>query len=89
VLHLLAVPETGVRVGFVVARAVGGAVIRNRVRRRLRHLVAGRLTRLPDGSRLVVRATPEAATMSSADLGRALDRALDRMLGGTAEAASR
>jgi len=41
------------RVGFTVSRAVGPAVIRNRVRRRLRHLVRGYLPSLPDGSLLV------------------------------------
>ena len=49
------------RVGFVVPRAVGPAVARNRVRRRLRHLLRDRLDRLPAGSRLVVRVLPAAA----------------------------
>src|SRR4029078_8393811 len=35
------------RVGFVVPRAVGPAVTRNLVRRRLRHLLRDRLARLP------------------------------------------
>ena len=46
------------RVGFVVSRAVGGAVVRNRTKRRLRALVASRLDRLPDGLDVVVRANP-------------------------------
>jgi ribonuclease P protein component len=50
------------RAGFVVSRAVGGAVERNRVRRRLRHLVRDHLDDLPAGSLLVVRALPAAAT---------------------------
>ena len=62
--------------GFVVSRAVGGAVVRNRVRRRLRHLVAARLGGFPPGTRLVVRALPPAATASWAQLGTALDSAL-------------
>jgi ribonuclease P protein component len=64
------------RAGFVVSRAVGGAVVRNRVKRRLRALTAARLDRVPGGSRLVVRALPAAADASSAQLGEALDRAL-------------
>ena len=69
-------PETGPsRAGFVVARSVGGAVLRNRVRRRLRHLVAARLPQLPAGSRVVVRALPPAASATSPELGKALDRA--------------
>lgn len=56
------------RVGFIVSRAVGPAVTRNRVRRRLRHLASGYLRSLPDGSLLVLRANPAAATASQADL---------------------
>ncbi|MGN6474705.1 MAG: ribonuclease P protein component [Mycobacteriales bacterium] len=66
------------KVGFVVGRAVGPAVTRNQVRRRLRHLVAARLRGLPAGSRLVVRATPAAAGRSSASLATALDQALEK-----------
>jgi len=56
------------RAGFVVSRAVGNAVVRNRVRRRLRVLVREYLSSLPRGSLLVVRAHPQAATASQADL---------------------
>ena len=50
------------RAGFVVSKAVGGAVVRNRVRRRLRHLRrASGSTTLPAGATLVVRALPAAA----------------------------
>jgi len=66
------------QVGFVVSRGVGGAVVRNRVRRRLRHLVGDRLAALPPASVVVVRALPAAALASSeelrADLGRCLER---------------
>jgi ribonuclease P protein component len=64
------------RVGFIVSRAVGSAVVRNRVRRRLRHLVREHLADLPDGARLVVRALPAAATARWADLGADLAGAL-------------
>ncbi|MQA16110.1 MAG: ribonuclease P protein component [Pseudonocardiaceae bacterium] len=70
----------GARVGFVVSRSVGGAVVRHRVQRKLRHLVRDRLGRLPAGTLLVVRALPPAAAASSAVLGRDLDSALDRLL---------
>ena len=66
------------RVGFVVSRAVGAAVVRNRVRRRLRHLVADQLDRIPPGSRVVVRALPGSAVATYAQLGAALGSALDR-----------
>ena len=65
-----------VRAGFVVSKAVGGAVVRNRVRRRLRHLVRERLGVLPPGATLVVRALPGAAHASYARLGADLDAAL-------------
>jgi ribonuclease P protein component len=80
VVHLqLAGPDESSRTraaGFVVARPVGGAVDRNRVRRRLRHLVRDRLDRLPAGAHLVVRANPAAAAASSVVLAAQLDRAL-------------
>jgi ribonuclease P protein component len=66
------------RVGLVVARSVGNAVTRNRVRRRLRHLARERLASLPAGSVLVVRALPAAAAASYDGLGRDLDSALRR-----------
>ena len=52
------------RVGFVVSRAVGPAVTRNRVKRRLRELMRGYLQLLPGGSLLVVRANAAAAHAS-------------------------
>jgi len=64
------------RAGFVVSRAVGGAVVRNVVRRRLRHLIASRLDDLPAGTAVVVRALPGAADVSYARLGTDLDAAL-------------
>ncbi|MEU9836414.1 ribonuclease P protein component [Streptosporangium sp. NPDC048047] len=82
VAHLGMRPESGdpPLVGFVVSRAVGGAVVRNRVKRRLRHLMRERLDRLPRGSLLVVRANPPAASARSERLAAELDVALDRLL---------
>jgi ribonuclease P protein component len=64
------------RAGFVVSKAVGNAVVRNKVRRRLRHLVRPRLGSLPPGSLLVVRALPGAASAASDSVGADLDAAL-------------
>jgi ribonuclease P protein component len=53
VVHFIPPAGTGhepAKAGFVVSKAVGGAVLRNKVRRRLRHIVAERLDRLPAGS---------------------------------------
>ena len=66
------------KVGFVVAKSVGPAVTRNRVKRRLRHLMRERITTLPGGSMLVVRALPDAAHADSQGLAAELDRCLDR-----------
>ena len=65
-------------VGFVVSRSVGSAVDRNRVKRRLRHLMRTRLADVPAGSRIVIRALPSAKGASSASLGDDLDQALRR-----------
>jgi ribonuclease P protein component len=65
-------------VGFVVAKGLGGAVVRNRTKRRLRALMRPLVPALPAGTRLVVRANPPAASASSAELGRELAAALRR-----------
>jgi ribonuclease P protein component len=68
------------RAGFVVSRAVGGAVVRNAVTRRLRALVRERIDQLPAGSLLVVRALPSAGVATFAELGAQLDSCLARLL---------
>jgi ribonuclease P protein component len=68
------------RVGLVVSRAVGPAVTRNRVKRRLRALMTQRISTIPQGTDIVVRANPVAAQASSAELGGELDRLLPRVL---------
>ncbi|HEX5535175.1 MAG TPA: ribonuclease P protein component [Actinomycetales bacterium] len=65
-------------VGFIVSRAVGNAAVRNRVKRRLRHLMRDRLGHIPAGARVVVRALPPAAGATSAELASDLDGALSR-----------
>ena len=61
VVHAGFSDRAGVRVGFVVSRSVGNAVVRNRVKRRLRHLAGAELDRTPRGTDVVVRALPRAA----------------------------
>lgn len=67
------------RVGFVVSKAVGGAVVRNRTKRRLRALMAARVQALPAGTDLVIRANPVAAQANSATLAADLDPLLARV----------
>jgi ribonuclease P protein component len=86
VVHCLSVPgRDGTRVGMVVARGVGGAVVRNKVRRRLRGVVVEQRSALPDGADVVVRALPLAATATyaalSTDFGSALAVAATRSRG--------
>lgn len=67
---------TGARAGFVVSTKVGNSVVRHRLTRRLRPLMLDRLTGLPAGTDLVIRALPAAATASSAVLAADLDSGL-------------
>jgi ribonuclease P protein component len=64
------------RVGFVVSKAVGNAVVRNRVKRRLRNIVYGRLPELEDGEMIVFRALPAAARAEFDELEAAVERLL-------------
>ncbi|GEB50741.1 MULTISPECIES: ribonuclease P protein component [Streptomyces] len=80
------VPPT--RAGFVVSKAVGNAVVRNHVKRRLRHLLRERLNQLPPGSLVVVRALPGAGEADHGELARDLDAALRRLLGGSPRCAA-
>ncbi len=83
VVHAAMTDPTGARaprVGFVVSGSVGGAVVRNRVTRRLRAILAQRLDGIPSGCDLVVRATPAAGAAGFGELEAELDRCLQRTL---------
>lgn len=69
------------RVGFVVGKAVGNAVQRNRVKRRLRHVVHTRLGQAA-GQSIVIRANAAAASATYAQLANDLDRCLARVSDG-------
>ncbi|TRW44846.1 ribonuclease P protein component [Georgenia yuyongxinii] len=78
VVHLRVTEEADregapVLVGFIVPKAVGIAVHRNRVKRRLRALMRERVTTLQPGTSVVVRALAAADGASSAELARDLD----------------
>lgn len=59
-------------------------MVRNKVKRRLRHLMRDRLSALPTGSLVVVRALPGSGDAGADELARDLDAALARLLGGVA-----
>ena len=69
-------------VGFAVSRGVGNAVVRNKVKRRLRHAMLDLLPEL-SGARVVVRANPAAAQAAwpvlQADVQAAVRRSVSRL----------
>jgi ribonuclease P protein component len=80
------VGRSGPRIGFVVSGAVGNAVTRNRVKRRLRHLAAAHVADTPVGMDrridIVVRALPRAATVPAEvpeDFGSAWHEVVSRL----------
>ncbi|MFZ2527439.1 MAG: ribonuclease P protein component [Rhodococcus sp. (in: high G+C Gram-positive bacteria)] len=75
----LVVRSDGPRFGLVVSKAVGPAVIRHRVARRLRHICAGIVSDVPSGTDVVLRALPGAATATSRDLDRQIRTGLAKL----------
>lgn len=75
-----AAPPADARFGFTVSKKVGGAVERNRVKRRFRALTAGLAPdRTLPGFDYVLIARPAAKDRSFADLRSDLDQALSRI----------
>lgn len=80
VVHARRTPLANSRAGFIVSKAVGNAVNRNRVKRRLRHLAAAALPSVPFSVDVVVRALPPATTEDLGDdFGTALANCLERL----------
>lgn len=67
-------PPGPARLGVTVSSTVGNAVVRNRVKRRLRELFRARADTLPKGIELVVIARQSAAEADFERLRRAFDR---------------
>ncbi|MCT1412756.1 ribonuclease P protein component [Corynebacterium sanguinis] len=80
VVHVAARTELafsgGPRFGLIVSKAVGNAVTRHSVSRKLRHVVAAGVDTLARDTDVVVRALPPAAAASSAELARDYEQAL-------------
>lgn len=66
------------RFGFIVSKAVGNAVTRNTVRRRLKAVCAEALPDVREGADVVIRALPSAATASFQELRAEVTRCLAR-----------
>jgi ribonuclease P protein component len=81
-LHLLRTRLASSRLGLAVPRAVGNAVVRNRLKRRLRELFRTRLRReldeRPGPCDLVIRARPGAGARSQAELLAEIAESLER-----------
>jgi ribonuclease P protein component len=78
VLRTLRTGRDTTRIGLATPRALGGAVERNRLRRRLRELIRERYRTLPAGWDLLVVARPEAVRATFAELREALASVLER-----------
>lgn len=76
VVHLAADGTDPAIAGLIIAKSVGGSVVRHRVARRIRHQIAEMMDEMPPGTRLVVRALPAAAQADSAQLGSDLRSAV-------------
>ncbi len=79
-------PTDPPRVAFAIGRRVGGAVVRNRLRRRLRELA--RASALPGGAWLV-SAGPAAGTASFTELRSWWDAAVEELVRRTPTAVAR
>jgi ribonuclease P protein component len=78
VLRSLRTEGPGTRIGLSTPRTLGGAVQRNRVRRRLRDLVHEQLDATDSGWDVLLIARPEAGLASFVDLRDALRSLLER-----------
>ena len=78
VLRSLRTDGSATRVGLSTPRSLGGAVQRNRVRRRLRHLLREQISAIGSGWDLLLVARPEAARVSHDELREAVRSLVER-----------
>ncbi|GAA1211325.1 ribonuclease P protein component [Rhodoglobus aureus] len=72
--------STGVRFGFIVSKAVGNAVVRNKVRRRLRAAAAQLLPNVPGSVDVVVRALAGSEQAECTTLQAEIAEGIDRIV---------
>ena len=73
-------PEADARYGFAIPKRVGGAVVRNRIKRRLRAIVGK--SDHPKGWDYVIYAFPAAADATSENLAGSVSRLVRRLKSG-------
>ncbi|MGV0743517.1 ribonuclease P protein component [Mycolicibacterium sp. XJ870] len=71
--------QSGPRIGLIVSKSVGNAVVRHRVSRRLRHAARTILPRLDPADLVVIRARPGSGHAVSPRLEQQLRQALERV----------
>ncbi|UTO24486.1 ribonuclease P protein component [Corynebacterium pseudotuberculosis] len=70
----------GPRFGLVVSKAVGNAVTRHAVSRKIRHVLMGIKDQIPQDAHIVVRALPPAATATSKELEANVRSGVEKLL---------
>jgi ribonuclease P protein component len=73
--------EDGPRIGFTVPRAVGNAVVRNRIKRRMREAVRLRLDGLKSSWSIVINPRLKSLDAPAAELEREVERLFQRCNG--------
>lgn len=80
VVYRVSSDAAGPRFGVVVSKQVGGAVVRNRLRRRIHAICAGAVATVPENDLIVIRPLPGADLVSwdtlRAEIGDGLRRAV-------------
>jgi len=71
----------GPRIGFTVPRALGKAVVRNRIKRRVREAVRLRLDRLNSSWSIVINPRSKSLDAPAAELAREVERLFQRCNG--------
>ncbi|MFP7761815.1 ribonuclease P protein component [Marisediminicola sp. LYQ85] len=79
-VHIRKTEHPDARFGFIVAKTVGNAAHRNLVRRRLKSIAHDRLSTVPAGTDIVIRALPGSAQAPWVSLNAQITHALSKGL---------